>query len=120
MTCKCYLLPGNADNQTVPGKKELVLIFILGTDSDISPRIPAGYKREGHFPPVHTLGADFVDTTGATVSPVGELHLNTCVPIGPEDRQVVTICTYATTSVLINIHLLDSACSLQLCLAITD
>ena len=75
MTCKCYLLPGNADNQTVPGKKELVLIFILGTDSDISPRIPAGYKREGHFPPVHTLGADFVDTTGATVSPVGELHL---------------------------------------------
>ena len=30
------------------------------------------------------------------------------MPIGPEDRQVVTICTYATTSVLINIHLLDS------------
>ena len=59
MTCKCYLLPGNADNQTVPGRKELILIFILGTDSDISPRIPAGNRREGHFPPVHTLGADF-------------------------------------------------------------
>ena len=76
MTCKRYLLPGNADNQTVPGRKELILIFLIGTDSDISPRIQAGNtRREGHFPPVHTLGADFVDTTGATVSPVGELHL---------------------------------------------
>ena len=76
MTCKCYLLPGNADNQTAPGRKELILIFILGTDSDISPRIPAGNRREGHFPPVHTLRVDFVDTTGATDNCVGELlHL---------------------------------------------
>ena len=76
MTCKCYLLPGNADNQTVPGRKELILIFLIGTDSDISPRIQAGTRREGHFPPLHTLGPDSVDTTGATVSTrVGELHL---------------------------------------------
>ena len=129
MTCKCYLLPGNADNQTIPGRKELILIFILGTDSDISPRIQAaGGRREGHFPPLHTPGANSVGTSGATVSRVGELlcvgkHTPaglrsgcSCVLIhvGSEERTSRHnhyFCTHTTFAVLVNIHLLDSACS---------
>ena len=74
MTCKCYLLPGNADNQTVPGRKELILIFLIGTDSDISQRIQAGEGGRDILPPLHTLWTQRAQQSDVLVSN-GELHL---------------------------------------------